>query len=61
MSTMSMIKSIKAFVNTNDPENAEKAKEEFQKTYAQASPDVQTKLKEMWEAAGLKKEKLWNK
>jgi len=48
-----LIKSIKAFENTNDPENAEKAKDEFQKTYAQASPDVQVKLKEMWEAAGL--------
>ena len=48
-----LIKSIKAFTNTNDPENAEKAKDEFQKTYAQASPDVQVKLKEMWEAAGL--------
>jgi len=48
-----LIKSIKAFTNTNDPENAEKAKDEFQKTYAQASPDVQVKLKEMWDAAGL--------
>ena len=36
------------------PENAEKAKDEFQKTYAQASLDVQVKLKEMWEAAGLR-------
>ncbi len=49
-----LIKSIKAFENTNDPENAAKAKEEFQKTYAQASPDVQVKLKEMWGGAGLR-------
>jgi len=48
-----LIKSIKAFTNNNDPENAEKAKDEFQKTYAQASPEVQVKLKDMWEAAGL--------
>jgi len=48
-----LIKSIKAFENSNDPENAEKAKEEFQKTYAQASPNVQVNLKEMWDAAGL--------
>jgi len=39
------------------PENAEKAKDEFRKTYAQASPDVQVKLKEMWDAAGLTSEK----
>jgi len=48
-----LIKSIKAFENSNDPENAEKAKEEFQKTYVQASPNVQVKLKEMWDEAGL--------
>jgi hypothetical protein len=32
---------------------AKSPEDEFRKTYAQASPDVQVKLKEMWDEAGL--------
>jgi hypothetical protein len=53
-----LIKSILAFVHTNDQHSASQAAHNFQFTYRSAPPPDQAKLKALWTEAGLPPEAL---
>lgn len=48
-----LIKSIQAFLNTNDPDGAKRNSANFLVFCRSAPPELQPKLKGMWENAGL--------